>query len=105
MDPLVAGVPSWVIFAPPHGIKENRSQHGFHTTHFHFEQFRFSRWHPGVCGSVVGWDAMLQDRRSWFRFPIRSLDFFNCPNSSSRTMVLGPTQPLKEMSTRNLPGA
>jgi hypothetical protein len=30
--------------------------------------------------------------------------FFNWPNPSSRTMVLGPTQPLMEMSTRNLPG-
>jgi hypothetical protein len=31
-------------------------------------------------------------------------DFFNVPNPSSRTMALGPTQPLTEMSTRNLPG-
>jgi hypothetical protein len=29
--------------------------------------------------------------------------FFNLPNSSSLTMVLGLTQPLTEMSTRNLP--
>jgi hypothetical protein len=29
---------------------------------------------------------------------------FNWPNPSSRTMVLGSTQPLTEMSTRNLPG-
>jgi hypothetical protein len=28
--------------------------------------------------------------------------FFNEPNLSSRTMVLGSTQPLTEMSTRNL---
>jgi hypothetical protein len=32
------------------------------------------------------------------------VDFFNLPNPSSRTMALGPTQPLTEMSTRNLPG-
>jgi hypothetical protein len=32
------------------------------------------------------------------------IGFFNLPNSSSRTMALGPTQPLTEMSTRNLPG-
>jgi hypothetical protein len=31
--------------------------------------------------------------------------FFNLPNSSSRTMALGPTQPLTEMNTRNLPGS
>jgi hypothetical protein len=31
------------------------------------------------------------------------VDFFNLPNPSSRTMALGLTQPLTEMSTRNLP--
>jgi hypothetical protein len=35
---------------------------------------------------------------------MKSLDFFNLPNPSSRAMVLGSTQPLTEMSTRNLPG-
>jgi hypothetical protein len=30
--------------------------------------------------------------------------FFNLPNPSSHTMTLGPTRPLSEMSTRNLPG-
>jgi hypothetical protein len=30
--------------------------------------------------------------------------FFNSPNPSSRTMTLGSTQPLTEMSIRNLPG-
>jgi hypothetical protein len=29
--------------------------------------------------------------------------FLNLPNPSSRTMALGLTQPLTEMSTRNLP--
>jgi hypothetical protein len=47
---------------------------------------------------------MLQAGRSRVRFTIRSLDFFNRPNPSSRTMALGSTQSLKEMSTRNLPG-
>jgi hypothetical protein len=32
------------------------------------------------------------------------VDFFNLPNPSSRTMALGLTQLLAEMSTRNLPG-
>jgi hypothetical protein len=32
------------------------------------------------------------------------VDFFNLPNHSSRTMVLGSTQLLTEMSTRDLPG-
>jgi hypothetical protein len=31
-------------------------------------------------------------------------EFFYWPNPSSRTMALGLTQPLTEMSTRNLPG-
>jgi hypothetical protein len=30
--------------------------------------------------------------------------FFNLPNPSSRTLALGSTPPLTEMSTRNLPG-
>jgi hypothetical protein len=30
--------------------------------------------------------------------------FFSFPNPSSCTMILGSTQPLTEMSTRNLPG-
>jgi hypothetical protein len=41
------------------------------------------------------------------RYPVRVLDevnFFILPNFSSRTMALGSTQPLTEMSTRNLPG-
>jgi hypothetical protein len=41
------------------------------------------------------------------RLPVRvpdKVDFFNLPNPSSRTMALGSTQPLTEMSTRNLPG-
>jgi hypothetical protein len=32
------------------------------------------------------------------------VEFFNLPNPSSHTMALGFTQPLIEMSTRNLPG-
>jgi hypothetical protein len=30
--------------------------------------------------------------------------FFNLANPSSRTMALGSTHPLTEMSTKNLPG-
>jgi hypothetical protein len=35
---------------------------------------------------------------------MRLLDFFNLPNSSSHTVALGSTQPVTEMSTRNLSG-
>jgi hypothetical protein len=53
--------------------------------------------------SVVGWGTILQAGRSRVRFPMRSLDF-------SIDLILQPhrgpgsTQPLTEMSTRNLPG-
>jgi hypothetical protein len=47
---------------------------------------------------------MLQTGRSRVRFPMRSLNFFNLPNSSSRTMALGWTQHLTEMSTRRFLG-
>jgi hypothetical protein len=46
---------------------------------------------------------MLQTGRSLVRVP-DEVDFLNVPNHSSRTMSLGPTQPLTEMSTRNFPG-
>jgi hypothetical protein len=46
---------------------------------------------------------MLQAGRSPVQVP-DEVDFFNLSNSSSRTMALGSTQPLTEMSTRNLPG-
>jgi hypothetical protein len=44
---------------------------------------------------------MLQAGRSPVRVP-DDVDFFNLPNTSSRSMALGSTQPL--MSTRNFPG-
>jgi hypothetical protein len=46
---------------------------------------------------------MLQAGSSSVRVP-DEVDFFNLPNPSSRTMVLGSTKPLTEMSIRNLPG-
>jgi hypothetical protein len=58
----------------------------------------------GARGSVVGWGTMLQAGRSRIWFPTTSLDFFNWPNPSSRTVALGLTQRLREMSIRNLPG-
>jgi hypothetical protein len=45
---------------------------------------------------------MLQAGRSPVRVP-DEVDFFNLPNPFSRTMDLGSTQPLTEMSTRNFP--
>jgi hypothetical protein len=37
-------------------------------------------------------------------YPDEVIGFFSWPNPSSRTMALGSTQPLTEMSTRNLDG-
>jgi hypothetical protein len=56
----------------------------------------------GARGSVTGWSTMLQTGRSRFRVPMRSLNIFNWPNTSSRTMALGSIQPLTEMSTRKI---
>jgi hypothetical protein len=47
---------------------------------------------------------MLQVGRAGFQFPEEVIGFFNWPNPSSRTMALGLTQHLTEMSTRNLSG-
>jgi hypothetical protein len=47
---------------------------------------------------------MLQAGRSRGLIPDEVIGFFNLPNTSSRTMALGSTQPLTEISTRNLPG-
>jgi hypothetical protein len=49
--------------------------------------------------TIVGWGTMLQAGRS--RVRVRWGGIFH---PSSRTMALGSTQPLTEMSTRNLPG-
>jgi hypothetical protein len=46
---------------------------------------------------------MLQTGRSSVRVP-DEVNFFKLPKPSSRTMALGSTQPLTEMSTRNFPG-
>jgi hypothetical protein len=57
----------------------------------------------GTRGSAVGWSTMLQAGRS----PVRVLDeadIFCLLNPSSCTMVLGLTQPIKDISTTNLPG-
>jgi hypothetical protein len=40
---------------------------------------------------------------SYMLFTDEVFRYLICPNPSSRTMALRPTQPLTEMSTRNLP--
>jgi hypothetical protein len=46
---------------------------------------------------------MLQAGKSPVLVP-NEVEFFSSPNSSSRTKAVVSTQPLTEMSTRNLPG-
>jgi hypothetical protein len=46
---------------------------------------------------------MLKAPRSRVLFIIRTLDIFSLHKFSRRSMALGMTQPLIEMSTRNLP--
>jgi hypothetical protein len=58
----------------------------------------------GARGSVVGWRTMLRVGKVAGSIPHHVIKFFNLPNPSSRTMVLRSTQPLTEMSTRDLPG-
>jgi hypothetical protein len=58
----------------------------------------------GARGSVGGWGTMLQAGMSRDRVPMRWI-FFQLTYPSSRTMAQGSTQPLTEMSTRNLPGS
>jgi hypothetical protein len=59
--------------------------------------FKMSFIHVGVRGDAVDWSTVLQVGRSRVRFPMVSLEFFI---HSGRTMALGLSQPLTEMSTR-----
>jgi hypothetical protein len=56
----------------------------------------------GARGNVVGCSTMLQTGRSPVRVPNELDFFFNLTDFSNRTMALGSTQPLTEISTKNL---
>jgi hypothetical protein len=76
-------------------------------TYINFHKIYYYTCHvtyTGTRGGVAGWGEMLQAGRLWFRFPMRSLDFSTDLILPAATMDLGSTQPLTEMSTRNLPG-
>jgi hypothetical protein len=81
-------------------INHESSYHNFFPDHSSFIFIIFI-W---ACSSVVSSGTLLQAERSWVRLPMRAFAFFNLPNPSSRSMALGSTQPLTEMSTRILPG-
>jgi hypothetical protein len=58
-----------------------------------------------ICQGLNRILEMSQSGRSRFRILTKSLFFFiNFPKPSNRNMVIWLTQPLSEMSTRNLPG-
>jgi hypothetical protein len=57
---------------------------------------------PGTHGSAVRHCAT--SRKVAGSIPDEAIEIFNLPNRSTCTMALESTQPLTEMSTRNLPG-
>jgi len=54
----------------------------------------------GARGNAVGWGTTLQVGMS--RIPDDIIGIFHWHNPSGRAMALGLTQPLTEMSTRNI---
>jgi len=55
-----------------------------------------------IKGYYQSKNTALLARRSRVYFPLMSLEFFHWHNPSGRTMALGSTQSLTEMSTRNI---
>jgi len=55
-----------------------------------------------AAGGTVGRGTALQVVRSRVRFLTVSLEFFHGHNPSDRFVALGATQPLTEMSNRNI---
>jgi hypothetical protein len=53
--------------------------------------------------SVVGWSTYATSRKVPGSIP-DVIAFFSWPKPTTRTMAIESTQPLIEMSTRNLPG-
>jgi len=56
----------------------------------------------GARGGAVGWGTALQAGMSRVRFPMALIEIFVDINHSGRTMAMGLTQPLTEMSTRSI---
>jgi hypothetical protein len=77
----------------------------------------YLHWYCRLGIRVLPWVAMTniklhihnlwskeQTLRSRVLMPMRSLDFFNLPNPSRRTLALGLARPVREISTRILLG-
>ena len=56
----------------------------------------------GARGGAFGWGTALQAGRSRVRFPMVSLQFLIDLITSDRTMALGSTHPVREVSSRNI---
>ena len=56
----------------------------------------------GAWDGAVCWGTALQAGRSRVRFPNGVVGSFHWHNPSGRAMAMGSTQPLTEMSTRNI---
>jgi len=56
----------------------------------------------GARGGVISWGTALQAGRSRARILMISLGIFRWHNPSGLKMALESTQPLTEMSTRNI---
>ena len=81
----------------------------FTTSHQFFFKFHLNIIPPplstnkwGASSGADGQGTKLQAGRSRVRFPMVSLEIFYWHNPSGRTIVLESTQPLTEMSTRNI---
>jgi hypothetical protein len=68
------------------------------------QKFTAVLWDEAPCEVVTSFKSAERGcfRRSLVRSQMVSLEFFIDINSSDRTMALGPTQLLTEMSTRNI---
>jgi hypothetical protein len=66
------------------------------------QTFRLAHIITGVRGGAVGWGTALQNQKVVGSIPDGAIGIFHWHNPSSCTLALGLTQPLTEMSTRNI---
>jgi len=94
LDPFIICNPSlriyWVKFLWP--SFKYPTIRGVHSGYSNLYPINLFTWgHKGACSGAVGWGTALQTGRLRVRFPMVSLEFF-----------IDLTQPLTEMSTRNI---
>jgi hypothetical protein len=81
-------------------LREDTQTHRLHGDFISLLLFFFRNNESSLC-----WlRHYATSRKAAGSIPNDVIEFFNLPNPSSRTVVLGSTQPLIEISTRNLPG-